>query len=145
MQRYHITFNKWECDAFCGKNRNVLFTIFCLSFTHSHTHTHTVSGRFDMWTGQLLEIEPAHTYCTSTLWLCMRGRGSWVTCGADMCLVDSAGGEESVLFKARNQSSSSVSALPDTLWPSQSSIRHTLRRACEAAAAAACIKTQAFK
>lgn len=40
---------------------------------------------------------------------------SWVTCGADMRLVDSAGGEESVLFKAQNQSSSfSCFALPDT-------------------------------
>lgn len=43
-----------------------------------------------------------------------------------MCLVDSAGGEESVLFKAQNQLSSPISALPDSLCPSHSSIRHEL-------------------
>lgn len=48
--------------------------------------------------------------------------GRWVTCGAEL---DSAGGDESVLFKALNQSSSPGSALPDTVCPLQSSHTHT--------------------
>lgn len=72
----------------------------------------------------------------------MRGRVSWVTWGQICVWWTQLEERKSVLFKTRNQSSSPVPALPDALSPSQSSIRHTLWRT---EAAAACMKTQAFK